>query len=106
MRLNNCVARLRDCVFEMAQSSRSARQMVQNAFLKQFAGLHSSDSPRELVPHFNEIYGEMKDKLTPFVPGNYHASLGNLPTKEAARLVKEICSLYHEVLQHQLHHQH
>ena len=104
MRLNNCVARLSECVFEMALSSKSSRQKILNAFVKQFAGLCSSDFPPELAPDFDEIFGEMKDKLLPLMPGNYHASLGTLSPSEATRLIKKICSLYHEVLQYGLHH--
>jgi hypothetical protein len=105
MRLNNCVARLSECVFEMALSSKSSRQKILNAFVKQFAGLCSSDFPPELAPDFDEIFGEMKNKLLPLMPGNYHASLGTLSPSEAIRLIKKICSLYHEVLQYELHHQ-
>lgn len=104
MRLNNCIARLSECVFEMALSSKSSRQKVLNAFAKQFAGLCSSDFPPELASEFDEIFGEMKAKLLPLMPGNYHASLGTLSPSQATRLIKKICTLYHDVLQYELHH--
>jgi hypothetical protein len=71
--------------------------------VKQFAGLCSSDCPPELAPDFDEIFGEMKDKLLLLMPGNYHASVGTLSPSQATRLIKKICSLYHEVLQYELH---
>jgi hypothetical protein len=102
MRLNNCIARLSECIFEMAQNSESSRKKVLKAFVKQFAGLASSDFPPELSRQLGEIFSEMK-KLLPLMPGNYHASLGKLSSSVATRLIKKICSLYTEVLQYDLH---
>jgi hypothetical protein len=104
MRLNNCIARLSECVFEMAQSSKSSRQKVLNAFTKQFGGLCASDFPPELAPQFDEIFGEMKDKLLPLVPGNYRASLGTMSSRDAIQIIKKICSLYIEVSEYESHH--
>jgi len=93
MNIQNCVARLDECISEMLLRSGSAADRVLVCTPK-FTGLGPSDFPLELAQEFRNIRANLRGLLSDKFPDN------SISPKDARRLIERIFALYRAVVEH------